>query len=78
MPRPPRIDFPDALYHVTSRGNGRADIFYSDDDRERFLGQLAYHLHVTAVVLYAYVLLDNHISWSARLGPIFPRSCSGC
>jgi len=27
MPRPPRIDFPDALYHVTSRGNGRADFF---------------------------------------------------
>jgi hypothetical protein len=24
MPRPPRIDFPDAVYHVTSRGNGRA------------------------------------------------------
>jgi len=23
MPRPPRIEFPDAVYHVTSRGNGR-------------------------------------------------------
>ena len=32
MPRPPRIDFPDAVYHVTSRGNGRADIFYTDED----------------------------------------------
>jgi len=66
MPRPPRIDFPDALYHVTSRGNGRADIFYSDDDRERFLGQLAHHLRVTAVVLYAYVLLDNHFHLLVR------------
>jgi hypothetical protein len=37
MPRPPRIDFPDAIYHVTSRGNGRAAIFWSDTDRERFL-----------------------------------------
>ncbi len=27
MARPPRIDFPDALYHVTSRGNGRQQIF---------------------------------------------------
>ena len=41
MPRPPRIDFPDALYHVTSRGNGRATIFFHDDDRARFLGELA-------------------------------------
>ena len=61
MPRPPRIDFPDAVYHVTSRGNGRADIFHSDDDRERFLVQLAHHLHHCGVVLYAFVLMDNHI-----------------
>ena len=41
MARPPRIDFPDALYHVTSRGNGRQQIFWSNDDRQRFLDQLA-------------------------------------
>ena len=34
MPRPPRIDFPDALYHVTSRGNGRATIFHDEADCE--------------------------------------------
>jgi putative transposase len=60
MSRPPRIDFPDAIYHVTSRGNGRADIFHSDDDRQRFLAQLAHHLHLCAVDLYAYVLMENH------------------
>jgi len=60
MPRPPRVDFPDALYRVTSPGNGRAEIFLSDDDRRRFLGQLAHHLRLTAVVLYAYALLENH------------------
>ncbi len=42
MPRPPRIDIPDALYHVTSRGSGRASIFSTNDDRRRFLGQLAH------------------------------------
>ena len=61
MPRPPRIDFPDAVYHVTSRGNGRADIFHSDDDRQRFLAQLAHHLHQCGVVLYAFVLMQNHV-----------------
>lgn len=61
MPRPPRIDFPDAVYHVTSRGNGRADIFHSDEDRRRFLAQLAHHLHQCGVVLYAFTLMDNHV-----------------
>lgn len=61
MPRPPRVDFPDAVYHVTSRGNGRADIFCGDEDRERFLAQLAHHLRQSAVVLYAFVLMQNHI-----------------
>ena len=61
MPRPPRIDFPDAVYHVTSRGNGRDVIFWSDDDRTRFLAQLADNLHTAAVLLYAFVLMDNHV-----------------
>jgi len=66
MPRPPRIDFADAVYHVTSRGNGRADIFWTDEDRQRFLGQLAHHLQLTRVVLYAYVLMDNHFHLLVR------------
>ena len=66
MARPPRIDFPDAVYHVTSRGNGRDVIFWSDTDRERFLCQLADSLRTTAVVLYAYVLMDNHIHLLVR------------
>ena len=66
MPRPPRIDFPDAVYHVTSRGNGRADIFHSDDDRRRFLAQLAHHLRLCAVELYAFVLMENHFHLLCR------------
>ena len=66
MPRPPRIDFPDAVYHVTSRGNGRADIFHGDDDRQRFLAQLGHHLHLCAIDLYALVLMDNHIHLLCR------------
>ena len=66
MPRPPRIDFPDAVYHVTSRGNGRADIVYSDDDRQRFLAQLAHHLCQCGVVLYAFALMQNHVHLLCR------------
>jgi hypothetical protein len=54
MARPPRIDFPGALYHVTSRGNGRQQVFWTNDDRQRFLGQLADGLSSAAIVLYAF------------------------
>lgn len=66
MPRPPRIDFPDAVYHVTSRGNGRARIFFDDADRSRFIRQLCHNLQTHAIILYAYVLMDNHFHILAR------------
>ncbi|MGA2031557.1 MAG: hypothetical protein ABSG68_04825 [Thermoguttaceae bacterium] len=54
MARPPRIDFPDALYHVTSRGNGRQQVFWTNDDRQRFPGQLADGVCSAATMLYAF------------------------
>ena len=66
MARPPRIDFPDALYHVTVRGNGRARIFFTDADRTRFLDQLRDNVQTAAVVLYAFVLMDNHFHLLVR------------
>lgn len=40
MARPLRIEFPGAVYHVTSRGNARTDIFEDDNDRHLFLSIL--------------------------------------
>ena len=40
MSRPLRIEFPDALYHVTARGGRREDIFEDDQDRHTFLATL--------------------------------------
>jgi REP element-mobilizing transposase RayT len=60
MPRAPRIDFADASYHVTSRGNGRAKIFLGEEDHSRFLRQLRDQVEAADIRLYAYVLLDNH------------------
>ena len=37
MSRPLRIEFAGALYHVTSRGDGREDIFLDGGDSELFL-----------------------------------------
>ena len=52
MPRPPRIDYPNAFYHVTSRGNGRSKIFFDNDDRNRVIRQLGDNLDKHAVVLH--------------------------
>ena len=41
MARPLRIEFPGAVYHVTSRGNERKAIFRDDQDRKMFLDILA-------------------------------------
>ena len=37
MPRPLRIQYSGARYHVMSRGDGREAIFYNDADRVQFL-----------------------------------------
>jgi len=39
MARPLRIEFPDAIYHVMARGNGRQALFHGDDDYQR-MGRL--------------------------------------
>ena len=40
MPRPLRIQYAGARYHVMSRGNRREAIFYDDADRVEFLRNL--------------------------------------
>jgi putative transposase len=40
MARPLRIEYPEAVHHVTSRGNARKKIFKDDRDREIFLSVL--------------------------------------
>ncbi len=40
MARPLRLEFAGALYHITSRGNRREDIYEDDTDRKAFLSVL--------------------------------------
>lgn len=60
MARPLRIEYPGAVYHVTSRGNARQAIFLSDDDRTNFLGIMAETVEKYNWLCHAYCLLDNH------------------
>jgi len=60
MARPLRIEHPGAVYHVTSRGNARADIFLSDADRQTLLDVLAGTVEKYNWLCHAFCLLGNH------------------
>jgi len=60
MARPLRLQYPDAVYHVTCRGNERRNIFQDDADRNRFLLLLNQSVNIYTVKLHSYVLMNNH------------------
>lgn len=60
MARPIRLEFPGAIYHVTTRGNGGDDIFLDDQDRLQFLTALGEVVSRAGWIVHAYVLMDNH------------------
>ena len=60
MSRPLRIEYAGALYHVTSRGDGREDIFLDDEDRILFLSVLAEAVEILNWSVHSYCLMGNH------------------
>jgi REP element-mobilizing transposase RayT len=60
MARPLRIEYPGAVYHVTSRGDARRKIFMDDSDRQQFLNILGSTIGKYNWLCHAYCLMDNH------------------
>ena len=60
MARPLRLEFSGALYHVTSRGDRREDIYETDDDRLAYLDLLGFVCEQFNWICHAYCLMDNH------------------
>ena len=60
MARPLRLELPGALYHVTSRGDRREDIYLNDSDRQHWLGLLGQVCARYNWLCHAYCLMDNH------------------
>lgn len=60
MARPLRVQFNGAVYHVTSRGNAREDIFDDDTDRHAFLECLSKVVNRFHWLCHVYCLMDNH------------------
>jgi REP element-mobilizing transposase RayT len=60
MVRPLRLEFPGALYHLTSRGNNKQNIFLNHADRRVFLDIFSRVVKDTNWLCHSYCLLKNH------------------
>ena len=60
MARPLRLEFAGAVYHVTSRGDRREDIYVDDEDRNDWLIVLAMVCDRFNWVVHAYCQMTNH------------------
>jgi REP element-mobilizing transposase RayT len=71
MARPLRVEYPGAVYHITSRGNEKKSIFRDSLDREVFLEILIQSKRIYGIQILAYVLMDNHFHFLLKaLGSI--------
>ena len=61
MARMARAVFPGIPHHVTQRGNGRAQTFFSDADYALYRDLLAEHAAAAGVEVWAWVLMPNHV-----------------
>lgn len=60
MARPLRLEFAGGLYHVTSRGNARNEIYLDDEDRSSWLDLFNSVCGRCNWICHAYCLMSNH------------------
>jgi putative transposase len=60
MSRPLRLEFPGAVYHVTSRGDRREPIYVDDADRAEHLAVMAQAADRFDAQVLAYCQMGNH------------------
>ena len=60
MARPLRLEFPNALYHITSRGDRLEKIYDDDEDRLIYLDILGKVVTDYNWLCHSYCLMDNH------------------
>ena len=56
MPRPPRIEYENAYYHVMNRGRGRQEIFHGEAYYQRFLSVLSETHQRFGLEIYAWTV----------------------
>jgi len=55
-----RIEFPGAVYHITSRGNAKQSVFLNNSERINFLTLLYSNTKRFHWIYHAYCLMKNH------------------
>lgn len=60
MPRPPRLEYENAWYHVMNRGRGRQMIFHGEAYYRAFLDTLGEAHDRFGMEVHAYCLMGNH------------------
>ncbi len=60
MARPLRIEFSGALYHITSRGDGREDIYLDKEDRDTYMIVLAEVCDLFNWSVHSWCQMTNH------------------
>lgn len=61
MPRISRVVAIGYPYHITQRGNYRQDVFYTDENRSRYLQWLVKYSQKYKLKIWAYCLMSNHV-----------------
>jgi putative transposase len=56
-----RVVIPECPHHVTQRGNGRRDVFFTAADRETYLGLLRHYAALYEVAVLGFCLMTNHV-----------------
>ena len=61
MPRQAREKSESGIYHIILRGANRQEIFHEDEDNIRFLATLEKYTQKSAMKVYGWCLMDNHL-----------------
>jgi putative transposase len=68
MARKARLHVPGGLYHIVWRGNEQRDIFFDEQDRERFYALLSEGVARFGYRAHGFCLMSNHIHLALQAG----------
>ena len=75
MPRPPRLQYPGAIYHLVPRGDGRRTLFHGDGHYARFTQGLSDEVSRINWIVLAFCWMPNHVH--ALIKTPEPNLCRG-